>query len=112
MEREGELLDLHVLVANRVIALSDAEFACESRDDVLVDADGVVAAPRDRRGRRLHEAPDSRECNATYESAERMSSEHSASTRENREARVLKRFEVEDTRNADHGFEEKREDDA
>ena len=112
VEREGELFDLHVLVADRVIALSDAEFACESWHSVLVDADGVAARPRDRRGRTLHESPDSRECYTTYESAERMASEHGASTRENREARVLKRFEVEDARNADHGFEEKREDDA
>jgi hypothetical protein len=101
-----------VLVADRVIALSDTEFARKSRDCMLVDADGVTARPRDRRGRGLHEPSDAGECYTTYESAERMASQYGASTGENREARVLKRFEVEDARNTDDGLEEEREDDA
>jgi hypothetical protein len=40
-----------------------------------------------------------------------MTSQYGASTGENREARVLKRFEVEDARNTDDGLEEEREDD-
>lgn len=41
-----------------------------------------------------------------------MASQDGASTGENREARVLKRFEVEDARNTDDGLEEERQDDA
>jgi hypothetical protein len=41
-----------------------------------------------------------------------MASEHGVSTGENRKARVLERFEVEDARNADYGLEEERQDDA
>jgi len=101
-----------VLVADGVIALSKAEFACKPRDGVLVDADGVTARPRDRRSRGLYEPSDAPECYTTYESTERMASEYGASTGENREARVLKRFEVEDARNADDSLEEERQDDA
>ena len=41
-----------------------------------------------------------------------MASEYGASAGKNREARVLKRFEVEDARNAEDGLEEERQDDA
>jgi hypothetical protein len=111
MKRKRELLDLHVLVADRVIALSDAEFARESRYGVFIDADGVVARSRDRSGRALHESAHCRGCHAAYESAKRVTCEHGASTRENRKARISKGFEVEDARNANHGFEEQRKDD-
>jgi hypothetical protein len=40
-----------------------------------------------------------------------MPCEHGASTGENREAWISKCFEVEDARNANHGFEEQRKDD-
>jgi hypothetical protein len=109
---KGELLDLHVLVADRVITLSDAEFARKSRDSMLVDADGVTARARDRRGRGLHEPSNARECYATHQCAERVTSQYGASTGENCEARVLKCFEVEDARNTDDGLEKERQNEA
>jgi hypothetical protein len=111
MKRKRELLDLHVLVADRVIALSNAKFTRESRHGVFINAHGVVARPRDRSGRALHESSHCRGCHAAYESAKCVTCEHGASTRENREAWISKGFEVEDARNANHCFEEQRKDD-
>src|SRR5688572_6426937 len=108
MECEEELLDLHVLVADGVIALSDAEFPREARNSVFINADSVAARPGDRRSRRRHESANCRERDATYESAKRMASKHCACSRKDRKAWILKGFKMKDARHAHDGFEEKR----
>ena len=108
VEAEGQLLDGHVLVADRVIALFDLEFARVPGDGVLVDADAVQVVARQARLALATEFLDGAERNVAEQRAEAIARKHAATAGQDRESRVVQRREMKDARDAEDGFEEER----
>ena len=109
VEAEGQLLDGHVLVADRVIALFDLELARVPGNGVLVDADGVQVVAREGRLALATEFLDGAERNVAEQGAQTVARKHAAPAGQDRESRVVQRREMEDAGDAEDGFEEQRE---
>ena len=104
-----ELLDPHLLVAEGMKPLGDAELAREARDGVLVETQGHdLVAQRTQLLRGPGKLRDGGGLHRTHEAAEARAREDPLASGQDREAQVVEGLEIKDTFDPQRGAEEQR----
>ncbi|MCG8423214.1 MAG: hypothetical protein MJE77_35380 [Proteobacteria bacterium] len=110
LECEGELLDLHLLVTNRMKPLGNAKFPGEPCNRVLINTDTLKRCLLESRRGRPHETTKATQGHSTDELTETATTDGLAPAAEQRNPWVVQGLEMEDSLNPQYCLEVQRKD--